>query len=58
MWPCIIEDTPIKERDVGYLTCHAIGDIALQRGDGDGCAETIVLTMPRLLRRVGLRFKD
>jgi hypothetical protein len=49
MWPCIEEDTPVKDRDVGYLTCHAIADIALQRGDGDGCAEVIVLTMPHLL---------
>jgi len=49
MWPCIVEDTPVKDRDVGYLTCHAIANIALQRGDGDSCAEAIVLTMPPML---------
>jgi hypothetical protein len=46
MWPCIVEDTPIKDRDVGYLTCDAIADIALQRCHDDGCAGAIVLTIP------------
>jgi len=38
MWLCIVEDTPVKDRDVGYLTCHPVADIA----DGDGCVKAIV----------------
>jgi hypothetical protein len=24
MWLCIVQGTPVKDRDAGYLTCHAI----------------------------------
>ena len=41
--PCLVVATPVCDRDVGGLSCHAIAIIARQRGDGCGGSGAIVV---------------
>ena len=36
--PCLVVATPVCDRDVGGLSCHAIAIIARQRGDDGGAS--------------------
>jgi len=41
--PCLVRDTPVCDRDVSGLSCHAIAVIARRRSDGCGASGAIEL---------------